>query len=489
MTSRPRPHVGVLLRYLGALAIVAGASVTADVFSRLTGTSRLTSIFLSSVLLAAFYLGVGPGYVAAAGALVAHLYLVDPPYKFSLGSIEEMNALLLFTIASTLICLLAGRVRAERRTAAARAQVNALLLDTTRELADAADDEYIRSRLVELLQQVAGGAAIVRSGLKLHVWPDAVVSPEDIRASAAAEAAAKAGEFGTQYGQGWSFRALVAGDHAFGVAGWKSDGERKLSKEGQVALELLTDTGAAAITRAKLAAEKAEAETRARTEDLRNALLSSMSHDLRTPLATIMGSASSLRKFEDKFDTTTRRDLAATIEEEANRLDNFVSNFLQMSRLQSGQVRLRQIAFGVPEVISTATARVLKGRERHVDLNIGGHLPEAIGDPALFEQAFSNVLDNAVRYAGEGPIGVSAQREATELLVVVSDNGPGVGADDLDRIFEKFHRSSSSEKVAGTGLGLAISRGLMQGMGGRVWAERRPEGGLAVLMALPLAVP
>ncbi|MCW5761142.1 MAG: DUF4118 domain-containing protein, partial [Phenylobacterium sp.] len=123
-----------LMRYVGALAIVAGASIIADVFSRMTGTSRLTSIFLSSVLLAAFYLGTGPGYLAAIGALLTHLYLVDPPYKFSLGSVDEMNALLLFLAASVLTNLLAGRVREERRQSRARAEMNAALLEAARAL-------------------------------------------------------------------------------------------------------------------------------------------------------------------------------------------------------------------------------------------------------------------------------------------------------------------------------------------------------------------
>lgn len=410
-----------LLRYVGALAIVAAASIIADVFSRLTGTSRLTSIFLSSVLLTAFYLGVWPGYLAAAAALVAHLYLVDPPYKFSLGSVEEMNALLLFTAASTLTCLLAGRVREERRTAAARASVNAVLLDATRELADATDQEFIRTRLAQRLQELAGSPL--------------------------------------------------------------------LAKERQAAVELLTDTGAAAMTRAKLAAEKAVAEARARTEELRNALLSSISHDLRTPLAAILASASSLQEFSEAFDAATRRDLASTIKEEAERLDLFVANLLNMSRLEAGALTLQRVGFSVPEVVARTLDRRTRGRARPAEAVLEDGLPDAYGDPILFEQALGNVIENAARYTPESaPLSVSARLAPGFIEVRVCDAGPGLSAADLGRVFEKFYRAQTSLEKSGTGLGLSITRGLIQAMGGSVSAANRPDGpGLTVTLCIPVA--
>lgn len=485
-----KPATRVFLRYAGAVAIVAVASVVADIFSRVTGTSRLTSIFLSSVLLAAFYLGIGPGYLAAALALVAHLYLVDPPYQFSLGSIDEMNALLLFLASSVLTCLLAGRVREERRATRERSRMSAILLDATREMSATADEAFIRQRLAERLHLLAGGPAFVREGLRHDAAPALDLRPEDLRAAAGAESAVRAGELGAQASEGWSFRGLVAGDQVFGIAGWRTNGGRSLAREEQAALELLTDTGAAAIARARLAAAKTEAETRVRTEDLRNALLSSISHDLRTPLAAIMGSASSLRRFDDEFDPATRRDLATTIEEEALRLDAFVSNLLQMSRLQSGAVRLKQMAFGVPEAVRTTVERRVRGRPPEIKLAMEAALPEALGDPALFEQALGNVVDNALRYAGSsGPIAIRVAHKGTNLCVAVEDHGPGVPSNDLERIFEKFFRAASSEKVAGTGLGLAISRGLMEGMGGTVAAHARKDGGLSVELTLPTAAP
>lgn len=486
-----RPITKTLLRYGGAMAIVAAASVMADLFSRLTGTSRMTSIFLSSVLLSALYLGRGPGYLAAALALVAHLYLVDPPYAFSLGSMDEFNALALFLAASILICLLAGRLRGDAAAARARGQVTTAMLEATREFSATDDEQLIRRRLAYRLQRIGGGKALVREALAYEDAPEHAVESEALLWAGKAERAMRKGGAQNHLEHGWTFRGLIAGDQVFGVAGWRAaDGETH-SADVTYALELLTDTGAAAIARARLAAAKAEVETRARSEDLRNALLSSISHDLRTPLSGIMGSASTLRRFAEEFDVPTRRDLAATIEEEAARLDATVSNLLQMTRLQSGGVPLKRIGFSLPETVRATVAHRTKGDETLVKVTAEPKLPDALGDPTLFEQALGNVIDNALRYArAGGPISVDARRGAEGLVVEVQDGGPGVAEQDLERIFDRFFRSAAGERVHGTGLGLAIARGLVEAMGGRVAAYRRPDApGLLVRFTVQSAAP
>lgn len=474
-----------LLRYAGAVVIVLAAVVIADLFSRITGTTRLTSVFLSSVLLVAFYLGAGPGYVAAALALLAHLYLVDPPYQLSIGSFDELNALVLFIAASLLTCLLAGRMRDQADGARLRARATASLLDATRELSAVADEEFIRQALVRRLALMAGGDAVLRHGQALHAAPGQDVDADVARMAAGAERDAEDGMAKLDGEAGWTFRALRAGQELFGVAGWRTARGGALSPDESAALDLLADTAATAIARARLAAAKAEAESRARTEDLRNAILSSVSHDLRTPLATIMGSAGTLRRFADEFDVPTRRDLAAGIEEEAARLDSFVSNLLQMTRLQSGAVPLKLFAFGVAEMLHETVGGRPAGRERF-SIEVQPRLPDALGDPLLFQQALANVFDNALRYApGAEPIRVSASHQDSHILVEVADRGPGVPAEDLDRIFQKFVRSSSGDRISGTGLGLAITRGLMEAMGGSANAWPAPGGGLVVRLRIP----
>jgi two-component system sensor histidine kinase KdpD len=283
---------------------------------------------------------------------------------------------------------------------------------------------------------------------------------------------------------GWSLRSLGKG----GVAGWTSD---EASEPGEEALvEILADAGAAAVSRAELARAKSEAEARARTEDLRNALLSSISHDLRTPLAAVLASATSLQEFGDRFDAGTRRDLVTTIQEEAERLNAFVSNLLNMTRLEAGALDAHRAPFDLGEVVERTRMRFERMRGgRIITWRAGDAADQAVGDPVLFEVALGNVLENAVRYSPEGAtISMASARRDGEVVVTVADEGPGASVDELERLFDKFYRGAGAKHLSGTGLGLSIVRGVMQGMGGSVKAEIRADAtsGLVVSLALPL---
>lgn len=471
------------LRYLGALAIVGLAGMLADFFARVSGTGRLTSIFLSSVLIAAFYLGPGPGCLAMIAAFSVHLYLVDPPYEWSLGSIDEFNSLALFIAASSLTCLLAAKFREERRSERQASAVQATLLDAAREFASLLDARLVSERLAQRLQDLAGMTGFVGvdgqivSPHRAGIDPGALERARDLAGVGARRPPC------TTVHEGWRLRTMVAGDRQLGVAGWRM-GQNGV-RAPVSAFELLVDTAAAALARIQLSVEKADAEARARTEDLRNDLLSSLSHDLRTPLAAIIGSSGSLRRFSDQFDADTRHDLASNIENEAIRLDSYVSHLLQMMRLQSGNLALRQEPFSLLEAAEAVVARQLRGQEGRVEIRMSAAMPDAIGDPLLFEQALGNVVDNALRYGGDGAITITLSAGATAVCVSVVDTGQGVSPDDLSRIFEKFYRASSAEKVGGTGLGLSISKGLIEGMGGTIFARRPASGGLAVDLFLP----
>ena len=255
---------------------------------------------------------------------------------------------------------------------------------------------------------------------------------------------------------------------------------------------VLSNMADAAIARSRLAAERAEMETRARTEELRNALLSSISHDLRTPLAAILASATSLREFGDRFDAAVREDLTLTIQEEAERLNLFVGNLLNMTRLESGALEIAGVPFGVAEMAGRVIQRIQRraGTRDLVSMVTPDDLM-ARGDPILAEQALANVVENAVRFAPNGSrIEIFGRREGERVVVQVSDQGPGVPQTDIPMLFEKFFRSPATPvERQGTGLGLSITRGLVEAMGGSVWASPRLDGapGLVVGMDLPEA--
>jgi len=455
-----------MTRYAAALPIVGAATAVAELFYRITGSDRLSSIFLAGVLLTAFLLGSGPAYMATALAFLIYLFLVNPRFQFTFGGAEDFNVLMVFLAVAGLMGLLTGRMRDQAAQARARARVNGALLEATREFSASSDETLIRRRLAHHMARAARGEAEVRGG------------GETCRAQI---------DGSGQAAGAWRVRPLLTGDAHFGEAAWRPLGGPVLSDEEQTLIDILADTGAAAISRARLAAGKAEAEARARTEDLRNALLSSISHDLRTPLAAILASATSLREFGGRFEPAVRADLADTIREEAERLDATVANLLSMSRLEAGALAVTASAFNVPEVVERAIARRTRADPRPVELRIDRATPEAQGDPVLFEQAFGNVVENALRYSPPGaPIAVTVAGSEGAVVVEVTDAGPGVAADDAERIFEKFYRAPPMRSTPGTGLGLAISRGLMAGMGGRISVRNREDGASGLVATLRL---
>ncbi|WP_293482877.1 ATP-binding protein [Phenylobacterium sp.] len=486
--GRERSFLRQVLRYAAVAPIIAAATGIAELFYRLTGSDRLSGIFLAGVLLAAFLLGSGPAYVAAGLAFVVYFYWVDPRFQFTFGSPEDFNVLMVFLAVSTLTGLLTGRVRDEAARAKARQRLNAILFEASREFSASSDEAHIRERLVGRLAEAAHGEAVVSDGAAMLCAPDDRERPDltqrllhlETRADAAARTAGD---------DGWRLRPLRAGSAALGAAAWRPAGA-DLSDDELTLVEILVDTGAAAIARARLAAGKAEAEARARTEHLRDALLSSISHDLRTPLAAILASATSLEAFGGSFDGETRQDLLATIREEAERLDGVVANLLNMSRLEAGALTLQAAAFNVPEVVRRVLERRRCADKRHVSTEIDPRTPEAIGDPVLFEQALGNVVDNALRYAPlRSPLSIVVRHEDPGVVVEVWDEGPGVRDADTERVFEKFYRAPEAAQTQGTGLGLAITRGLLTAMDGEVCVQNRRDGvtGLVVRLRLQAA--
>jgi two-component system sensor histidine kinase KdpD len=207
---------------------------------------------------------------------------------------------------------------------------------------------------------------------------------------------------------------------------------------------------------------------------LQSALLSSLSHDLRTPLASITGAASSLLELGERMDLDTRNDLLVSIEEEAGRLNRFVANLFDITRIESGALRARREGIDIPEIIDRAVTRVRTIYPGFaVDLSLADDLPAARGDEVLLEQALFNILDNARKYAGpEKPVAIFVRRDGGDVTIAVTDQGKGIPTSDLGRIFEKFYRRNGGDgRPAGTGLGLSIAKGFIAGMGGSIRAE------------------
>jgi two-component system sensor histidine kinase KdpD len=258
-----------------------------------------------------------------------------------------------------------------------------------------------------------------------------------------------------------------------------------LSPDQLELLEALARQAASGLERVRLAEEAEQARVAAETERLRSTLLSSVSHDLRTPLATITGAASSLLQ-PGALDEKSERELKEAIYDEAERLNRLVTNLLDMTRLESGSLRLNRDWQSLEELVGTALARL----ERHVGgrrvtVSIPADLPLVPVDGLLIEQALVNLLDNAFKYAGPASsIDVTARISDASVLVEVADEGPGLPSGSEDRVFEKFYRAASGPR--GSGLGLPICKAIVTAHGGRIWAQNRGTRGAVFRFTLPL---
>jgi two-component system sensor histidine kinase KdpD len=253
-------------------------------------------------------------------------------------------------------------------------------------------------------------------------------------------------------------------------------------------LETFASQIGTAIERTLLAEEKRSTQLQFETEQLRNTLLSSVSHDLRTPLAVITGASSALVEDHGRLDQDQKHELASTVYEGVRRLNRLVRNLLDMTRVEAGALQVTKEWFDIEEVIGAALGR-LEDRlaDRKVTTRVPADLPLVRFDDVLVEQVLINLLENAVKYTpSDSPIEVSAEITGGELLVSVVDHGPGLPPDELERVFDKFHRVEREGATEGIGLGLTISRGVVVAHGGRLWAENRPEGGAAFHFTLPI---
>ena len=268
--------------------------------------------------------------------------------------------------------------------------------------------------------------------------------------------------------------------------------ERERSHPGTTFFWTFVDQAASVIERERLRRETLQVEVLRRTDALRAALLSSVSHDLRTPLSSIKAAASSLLQEDVQWDDEARHSFALAIVREADRLNRLVANLLDMSRIEGGALKPEKEWYPINELIQDVVARmqpVLQGRVVHTDLP--ADLPPVKLDYLQIDQVLTNLLENAVRYTpAESPIDIGVRLDGEYMLISVADRGPGIPAADLDRVFDKFYRvmetQTKATRTTGSGLGLAVCKGLVEAHGGRIWVENRQGGGAIFQFTLPL---
>ncbi|MBC2775174.1 sensor histidine kinase KdpD [Rhizobium sp. AQ_MP] len=466
------------LSAFGFVAITAMIGKGIDVFVELPNISLL---FLLAVLGASVVGGYMAAFLAAAmSALAYNFFFIDPIHTFTIAAPHEVFALLIFFAVALIAGGFASRIREQAEIARVRATALQSLYDFSRKLASTARGEDAIWLAVSQLQASLKRKVVLLVPRKgdlsvAAAWPpDTELDVTDLTAARwTHDKREPAGHgTGTLPNSRFEFRPLLGPHGIVGVCGIQHAGER-LDQNAERSLTAILDQTAIALDRARLADETVEQAARLEGERYREALLASISHDLRTPLATITGAVTGLRQLGERMTPENRDDLLQSIEEESSRMSRFVANLLDMTRIEAGTLQPKQDWVDVADVVQSAVERTRKhAAGRIIETGVAADLPLIRGDSVLIGQVLFNLLDNAVKYGGEEPVNVYARRDGKDVLISVTDLGKGIPPEDLDRIFEKFYRRGKPDgRAPGTGLGLSIARGFVEAMGGRIHAE------------------
>ncbi len=473
----PGPWAG----YAWALVLVAGATAAALGIEAVLALPDVALLYLAAIMLSAAWHGRGPSTFAAAVSVAAFNYfLVEPRFTFE---VAEPRHVLTFTMmfgVGLVISGLTSRLRTQQREAEAREAKTLALYALGRALAAASGPEEILRVVVEQARRAfATGVELVE--VTHDGWTDAASLPSSAAAITTAIERRR-----VVPSDGALVVPLVAGDSVHGVLVF-ADPEPARRPIDPDFLESFVRQGAIAIAQGRAAVGAAQAEDRARAEELRSTLLAAVSHDLRTPLAVITGAATTLQG--ERLGREQRDELLATVADEAERLEQMIGNLLDMTRLQAGGVVLRAQWLPLEEVVGSALLRLERRLgDRPVEVALAADLPLLWVDPVLLEQALVNLADNALKYSPEpSAIEVRSFVRGGVIAIEVLDRGPGLPVGLGQRVFEKFVRGDARDRD-GFGLGLAICRAIVELHGGAIAARPREGGGACLEITLPLRV-
>lgn len=464
---------GRLLKYMLAIGLIFLVALIFQDAREALDTALIALLFVIPVGLSTAFWGMGPGIASGLAAFLAFNYLfIQPYYTFTVHRPLDLVVLMVFLVVVMVISQLVGRAQAATEAARLREREATKLYELSAALTSYRDPGAI--------------ALVVATHLQ------AMFNCEFIEVELASPPA-----FSERLPTGASVPGrppeltvliqAVRGDLG-AIRLWRSsppisDSERRLARNA---------SSQAAVALERIALAQAEGHTRFLEESdrLKSSLLSSVSHELRTPLATIKAAASSLRTGEVGWNSHARDELLAAIDNEADYLNILVGNLLDMTRIESGALKPRRQWNVLAEIVQSTLTRMRHLTASHrLEISIPDDLPLVPVDFLQMEQVFTNLISNSTKYAPAGSlIRISASvQEPGSLLVQVSNQGPHVPPEDLDRIFDKFYRITSADRVTGTGLGLSICKGIVEAHAGRIWAVNLPDG-FAFDFTLPLTL-
>ncbi len=455
---------------LFALALSAATTGALIGLSRLQGINK-TTIALTLMLpvgISATVWGLAAGIVAATASFLAFNYFfILPLHTLVVHDSQDLVILAAFLFVAVTISELAARVKRNLEAAQAHEREAVQLYELSTTLAGLSDENAIATALlervidtfqadrVEIVIEAPPQPATLARGMAFKRKPDLLTPLQ-------------------------TARGLLGEIRIWREAAQIQPGEERL-------LEAFASQCVLAIERARLSEQARRAKVLAESDRFKSSLLSSVSHELRTPLATVKAAVSSLKTGDVEWDSEARTDLLAAVEEEVDHLNILVGNLLDISRIESGSLQPDKKPNSLRDIALAALGRLKEQAKNHtVILEIQEEFPLVNVDFVQMQQVFTNLLTNSLKYAPPGSeIRISSRQAAQSAMVTLTNHGPNLPPDQLERIFDKFYRTDASSRVTGTGLGLSICKGILEAHAGRIWAENLPDG-MAFHFRIPL---
>jgi two-component system, OmpR family, sensor histidine kinase KdpD len=488
--------------YAWAVLSVTIVTVVGAILTPYFDLINIVLLYLLPVLVSAVRWGRGPSFLSSfLGVLTFNFFFVPPVFTLEVGNVQHLFALIVFFLVALVTGTTATKLKNELEKATEREKRTLTLYALSREMAAKTDLEKVLKTFVDKVAETINGEVVLLiQEPKNDVLHEISATRNNTVLDEKEYAVARwVLEHGQPAGKGLGifkgthslfYFPVKAEDKTLSVLGIRPSMEDTTLSAGQRQLiETFTNLAAVAIVRLELAKEAEQAKWLAESEKLHRTLLNSISHDFRTPLASITGAVTSLLAEGSVYSQETKDIFLNTIKEEALRMNRFVENLLDMVRLESGTLRLNKKWCDMEDIIGVVlreTKDILQGHRLRIDLP--PDLPSLMADFILIEQVMINLLENAAKYSLPGStISISVHHREGNLFLTVADPGPPIPKTEREHVFDKFYRPHSSKYASGTGLGLSICKGIIEAHGGSIWVDSSTEYGNRFIFSLPLS--
>jgi two-component system sensor histidine kinase KdpD len=489
--------------YLIGLGLFILATLMGHLVHTFFAPTNIIMIYLLCVTVSAVLGGLGPSImVSILSALTFDFFFITPYLTFAVDDTQYIFTFIALLLVGIIISYLTSRVRQQTEAAKLRERETAALYALGRDLAVSGDLESYIEAIVKRIKETLGHDVIIflpdaQSDGKLKAYArgaDAAIDRNELAAAVWSFQNQREAGYGTETLSNAKARylPLVTVRGAIGVMALRAPGTAsELSVEQERLLRAYTDLVAVAIEGIQLADELHNAQVLKATEKLQAALLNAISHDLRTPLVSVIGTLSSLQEEGMGLDDAVKKNLIQVAREEADRLNHLITNLLDESRIEAGAITLSRQPSEVQDLVGAALEQLgSRASTRSINIDIPAEMPYISVDFGLIVQTLANILDNAMKYSPpDSPIEIKARQLDGDIHIEITDHGVGIPEQDLPHVFDKFHRIKRPDNVAGTGLGLSISKGIVEAHGGHIKAEKGTDGGTIIRLTLPVGGP